>query len=396
MAKIFEMQQKRATLTENIRALMNKYEDGKEMAAEDKTSLTSMEAEFDKLNASIIAEQKQLDRERVVGEKSREELDKSDPKKAEQMTAFRAALAYGGEKIGIYAALQQDNPTQAGNLVAPEQFMTEMIKELSDLTIVRQKARVLPPLRGAQSMGFPTRTAAMTGGAWGTEVSTAPDATSSQYGKREFKPRPHTALDKISRTLIRNLPSSDALVRGDFAEYFGGICETAYMTGDGVNCPLGLFTASDDGIPISRDVSTGNTATEIKFDNLFEVKFSVKSGYQPGCEWYFHRDAVKQLAKLKNSDGQYVWQPSVVLGTPDVLLSRPVNMSEYVPNTFTSGKYVGLYGNLKYYWIVDSLLFEIQVLMEKYAENNQIGYIGRLETDGAPVLSAAFARVKLG
>jgi HK97 family phage major capsid protein len=396
MAKIFEMKQNLAKMTDDLRTLTDKYAAGG-MSAEDLTAMKKAEADFDDLQSKIAAEEKQLARERVLGEKTKAELDKEDPKKAEQMTAFRAALASGSrEDIKVYAAMQMDNPTQAGYLVAPEQFQSEMIREIADLNIFRKKARVLPPLKGAHSLGFPTRTAAMTGGTWGTEISTAPNATSASYGKREFKPNPHTALDKISETLIRNLPSSDALVRGDFAEYFAGALETAYATGDGAGKPLGLFTASADGINTDRDIVGVNTATEMKFDALMDAKFSVKAGYQPNCEWYFHRDAVKQLAKLKNSDGQYVWQPSVVLGTPDVLMSKPVNMSEYIPNTFSAGKYVGLYGDMKYYWIVDSLLFQIKVLAELYAENNQIGYIGRLETDGAPVMSTAFARVKLG
>jgi HK97 family phage major capsid protein len=71
-------------------------------------------------------------------------------------------------------------------------------------------------------------------------------------------------------------------------------------------------------------------------------------------------------------------------------------MSEYVPNTFTSGLYVGLFGDLRYYWIADSLMFELQRLDELYAETNQVGMIGRWESDGMPILEEAFARVKLG
>jgi HK97 family phage major capsid protein len=156
-----------------------------------------------------------------------------------------------------------------------------------------------------------------------------------------------------------------------------------------------VFTASDDGIGTARDVSTGNTATEIKFDGLMEAKYAVKGQYQGAAEWIFHRDAVKKIAKLKDSDGQYIWQPSVVMGTPDMLLGRPVNQSEYAPNTFTTGLYVGLYGDLKYYWICDSLNVEIQVLAELYARTNQIDYIARVEMDAAPILAEAFARVKL-
>jgi len=215
------------------------------------------------------------------------------------------------------------------------------------------------------------------------------------FGKREFKTNPATAEILISKTLIRNAPGVEGIVTAEMAYAFAELLENAYMTGDGVQKPLGLFVASADGIPAARDVSTGNTATEIKFDGLLEAKYSIKDGYQKNCEWIFNRLAVKQLAKLKNAEGQYIWQSSVVLGTPDMLLGKPVNSSEYVPATFTSGLYVGMYGDLKNYWICDSLSMEMQILMELYARTNQIDYIARLETDGAPVVSEAFARIKL-
>jgi HK97 family phage major capsid protein len=231
---------------------------------------------------------------------------------------------------------------------------------------------------------------------WGTEIAAPTADTSLAFGKREFKPNPATAEILLSKTLIRNAPGVEGIVRDEMAFIFGALLETAYLTGDGAGKPLGLFTASVDGIPTSRDVSTGNTATEMKFDGLMEAKYSIKQQYQAGCEWIFHRTGVKQIAKLKDSDGQYIWQPSVVMGTPDLLLSKPVNQSEYAPSTFTTGLYVGLYGDLKNYWICDSLALEIQVLMELYARTNQVDYIARIETDGAPIMSEAFARVKLG
>ena len=295
----------------------------------------------------------------------------------------------------VYAALQQDNPTQAGYLVAPEEFRSELISEVDAATFMRQKANVIPPLKGAQSLGYPTRTAGMGAWAWGNEITEAVDDSTLAYGKREFKPNPGMSGIKVSKTLLRNLPAADVYVRSEIAKEVAKNLETAYMTGNGAGQPLGLFTASADGISTGRDVSTGNTATEIKFDNLIEVQETVEEQYQNGAEWVFHRDGVKQIRKLKDANGQYIWQPSVQLGQPDMLLNRPVNRSAYAPNTFTTGLYVGLYGNLKHFWIADSLLLEIQVLMELYAKSNQAYYLSRIETDGAPVLEKAFARVKL-
>jgi HK97 family phage major capsid protein len=70
-------------------------------------------------------------------------------------------------------------------------------------------------------------------------------------------------------------------------------------------------------------------------------------------------------------------------------------MSEYAPSTFTTGLYVGILGDFSKYWIVDALDMEMQRLVELYAATNQIGFIGRKETDGMPCLEEAFVRVTL-
>jgi HK97 family phage major capsid protein len=396
--KLIELKQERATLTTSIRSIMTEFE-GKEMDDLKKSELEKSEARFDEVNKLILTEERQLERERVIGERQNEQNQHRNEtdKEKEIRSAFAKHLQEGTQQTyAEYRALAMDNPTQAGYLVAPQQFVMELIKDLADATFMRQKAKVLPPLKGAHSLGFPTRTAAMSSFAWGTEIQApTPDATNA-YGKREFKPIPATSEILVSKTLIRNMDGADALVRAEIAEEVAKNLEIAYMTGSGAGQPLGLFTASVDGIPVSRDVSTGNTATEIKFDGLIEAKMAVKAQYRRTAEWVLHRLAIKQIMKLKNTDGQYIWQPSVMVGQPDRLLGDAVNETEYAPSTFTSGLYVGLYGNLKNYWICDSLAMEIQVLMELYARTNQVDYLTRLETDGAPVVPNAFSRIKLG
>ena len=124
----------------------------------------------------------------------------------------------------------------------------------------------------------------------------------------------------------------------------------------------------------------------------------VVKGAEISVQWNSERDdfiSLTDIAKLKDSDGQYLLQPSVTKDAPDMLLGRPVVLSEYAPNTFTTGKYVGLLGDFSNYWICDSEGMEIRVLAELYARNNQIDYLARMSTDGMPVLEECFARVKL-
>ena len=157
-----------------------------------------------------------------------------------------------------------------------------------------------------------------------------------------------------------------------------------------------MFVASTQGISTGRDMATDNTSTAFTANGLYNTKYTLKAAYWPNAKWVFHRDAVKMLAKLVNGEGQYLWEPSLQAGQPDMLLGHPVNVSEYAPNTFTANLYVGILGDFRQYWIADSLSMEMQRLVELYAATNQEALIGRMESDGMPVLEEAFVRVKLG
>jgi len=395
--RLIELKQERATVTNSIRNIMTEFE-GKEMEAVKKEELLKVENRFDEINDLILKEEKQLNRERTIGEKQNDDNKTNNEGRVDEaQAAFKDYIISGSKQaFEVYAALQQDNPTQAGYLVAPEQFQKEIIKGIDNVFIMRQKGKVLPALKEAKSLGYPQRTARVSNFTWGTELSTPTADTALSVGKREFKPNPGSLEILVSKTLLRNAPYAEGFIMSELTFGVGESLEKAYMAGTGFNQPLGLFTASADGISIARDVATGNTATSMTFDGLIEAKYSIKDQYQKACEWIFHRDGVKQIAKIKDGDGQYIWQPSVVAGTPDMLLSKPVNSSEYAPNTFTSGLYTGLYGDLSWYWMCDALTMEMQILLELYARSNQVDYILRIETDGAPVLEEAFARVKLG
>lgn len=396
--EILDLKTKRAASSTAIRTIMDEHQ-GKPMDQAKKDEMAKHEGEFDNLSSQILAEEKQLERERVLGQK----IDppgaaKNEPENA-VMTAFRNALRDGSANaIDICNALQQDNPTQAGYLVAPQQFMTEIIADKNNAMQMRQISRVLPPLSKAQSLGVVKRTNRMSTFAWGTEVAAPTADTALAFGKREFKPNPATGGILVSKTLIRNSAiNAEAYIKGEMAYNQMENEEMAMMTGDGNGKPLGIFTASVDGISAGRDIATGNTATALTFDGLIEAKFNLKSTYHKGASWMFNPVAVKNIMKLKDSDGQYIWQPTVTAGTPDILLNLPVLSSEYAPKVFTAGLYVGVLGNFKEgYWIVDSLSLEIQALLEMYALTNQIFYIGRHEVDAAPVLEEAFSRIKLG
>ena len=285
----------------------------------------------------------------------------------------------------------------AGYLTAPVEFNSQLIRGLDNLLFMRQISNVVGPIGNAQSLGYPYRKTEAADGTWLAEVTTAAEETTLDFGRREFKPNKMAKVLKISNTLLGHSSMAEATLLREMQYKIGTGAEAAYMTGDGTAKPLGIFTASASGISTARDVSTDNTATSVTFDGLMNAKYNVKQQYLANASWVGHRDLFKQVAKIKDGDGLYVWQPSVIVGQPDRLLGAPVYMSEYAPNTFTTGLYTAVFGDFKQgYWICDAENIMVQMLKELFALTNQTGMLVHYFGDGAPVLEEAFSRVKLG
>lgn len=406
MADLKTLREERGKLISDARAIVDLAEtENRGLSAEESAKYDDLFAKADELRDKIDREERLRDAERTLDEvvdatERRGEREKGGDKAAERtFHVFRSWLKSGtvsGDGAEEFRALSAGVATDGGYLVIPEQFVAMLIKAVDDQSIVRSKATVYS-LNSAASIGVPTLDTDVSDWDWTTELQTGSEDSSMKFGKRRMMPHPIAKRIKVSRNLLANaaLPV-ETIVRDRLAYKLAATMENAYMTGNGLQRPLGLFTASNDGIPTARDVSTDNTGTSITADGLINAKFSLKAAYWQRAEWIFHRDAVKMIAKLKDGEGQYLWRESIRAGEPDMLLGRPVNMSEFAPNTFTSGLYAGILGDFSHYWILDSLQMQMQRLDELYAESNQVGFIGRYEGDAQPVLAEAFARVKLG
>lgn len=316
--------------------------------------------------------------------------------RGKRATELRQFLAAGRTGQFEMRALQVDSDVEGGNLTGPETFVEQLIKDIDNQVHVRSRATIHSVPRGG-SLGVPTLDTDVGDADWTVELGTGSEDDDMRIGKRELKPNPLAKRVKISKTLVAASGiNADSLVRERLAYKFGVTQEKGFLLGSGAGQPLGAFVASNDGVPTSRDVSDGNTATEITWLGLQNAKYSIKAVYWPRLRWMLHRDAVKQIASKRDGDGRFLWEPSHKAGEPDTILGLPFDVSEYAPNTFTANQYVGLLADWSKYWIADSMEMSLQQLLELYAETNQNGYIGRLETDGMPVLAEAFARVKLG
>lgn len=349
-------------------------------------------------------------REPVDDGRSREhETATGDRRREDENRAFRKYLQ--GAPAAAFTereqrALQMDSDIAGGFLVAPQDFVARIILFVKDFVYLRQLGTVMT-VTNAESLGVPSLDADPADSNWTAEIATGSEDASMIIGKRELRPHPLAKRIKISNKLIRaSTMDPEALVIDRLGYKFAITMEKAYLNGTGAEQPLGLFTASNLGIDTSRDVGSGlNTTTSIQADGLIQAKYSLKAAYwdRPSTCWLFSRQALMNIRKLKDANGQYLWAPGVAgvrvgdiaAGIPNTIVDTPYHISEYVPNTFTTGLYVGIIGDMSFVWIADAMQLQIQRLIELYAEQNQVGLIGRLETDGMPVLAEAFVRVIL-
>lgn len=404
--KLIEKRQKRANIIKNARDILDKAEGEKRaLTAEEESNYNAAMDDVSNLSKEIEREERQQQLERGLGETkihetveglSEEERAKAEKKKEIRSKFVEAIRSGNSTAINEYRALSMSSSTQAGYLVTPQEFVAELIKDVDNLFFIRQFARKFPVV-GTSSLGFPKRTSRAKRAIRGTELSAPIPDDQLSFGKREFRPKFMTAEILVSKPLLQNAAiDPEEIVRAELAYAFAQTQEQEFMTGNGAEEAMGIFTPSDLGISTARDVVGDNTTNAIKFDSLMDAKFSIKQQYWANLKWIFHRDSVKNLAKIKDGDGQYIWRQSIRDDEPDSLLGKAFLMSEYAPNDFSTGKYVGAIGDLSNYWIADSLDMEIQPLFELYARTNQVDFIARGANDAMPVLEEAFARIKLG
>lgn len=442
-AKLRELLEKRNRLIQAGRDLYEKVDKEKRsMTAEEKQNDEARFAEIADLGSDIkrIERQIELEREQAAsavtdrqapeaGQRADEQSDREHRSRliahAQRLSRFasvsgdgasrsvaltekaleaRASLqytrnheAYLRGEIGMneLRALAADVAITGGYLVMPLQMSMDLIQAVDDQVFIRQFA-TKHLVTNADGVGMPSLDADPADADWTAEIATGSEDSSMQFGRRELKPYPLAKRIKVSNKLIRaSAMNVETLVRQRLAYKFGVTEEKAFLTGNGAGQPLGVFTASNDGIPTSRDVVTGSS-TNFTMDGIYDAKYALKGAYwnRPSTAWGFHRDGLKLIAKLKDSQNRYLWEPSQQVGQPDRLIGTPVFMSEFFPNTFTAGLYVGMLADWSYYHIADALNMSVQRLGELYAETNQVGFIGRMELDGMPVLGEAFVRIK--
>ena len=192
-------------------------------------------------------------------------------------------------------------------------------------------------------------------------------------------------LIKVSNELLHDsVFDLEKYISKEVARRIGTKEEDSFFNGDGDGKPVGIFNGTG-GAQVG--VTTASTSA-ITADEIIDLFYSLGAPYRKKAVWVVNDATVKSIRKLKDGNGNYLWQPALTADTPDTLLGRPVYTSTAVP-TIASGAKVIAFGDFNYYWIADRQGRVFKKLSELYATTDQTGFVATQRVDGKLILPEA-------
>ena len=389
MNQILALREKRANLWNETKAFLDSHrgEDGM-VSAEDNATYEKMEANVVALGKEIerLERQAAIDREmdqptasplvsRPVAPNDRKQGRASD----EYRNAFWGMIRNRNLTPGVMNDLQIGTDTEGGYLV-PDEFEHTLVQGLEEENVLRSLCTVIQTSSGDRKI--PIVTAHGTA-SWVDEEDPIPTSDET-FGQISIGAHKVATMIKVSDELLQDsVFNLESYIAAEFARRIGAAEEEAFITGNGTGKPTGLLHATNGA---GTGVTTiGNTPTA---DEIFDLVHSIKSVYRRKAVFLLNDSTLKAIRKLKDGQGQYLWQPGLKEGQPDMLLNYRIATSSFMPE-IAAGTKVILFGDFKSYWIADRQGRSFQRLNELYAATGQVGFRATQRVDGRLVLAEA-------
>ena len=368
---IQELREKRAKAWDTARDFLDskRQADGT-LSEEDSKTYDAMEATIVNLGKEIQRMERQAEIEADMAKATSAPIlttpaaQNTEPEKTGTASAAYSDAFWNSIRnrnwIDVRNDLHVGTDTEGGYLV-PDEFERKLIEALEEENIFRQMATVIKTSSGDRKI---------------------PIVTSKGDAVWMDEEEQYTLSDDT-------FGQASLYIAREFARRIGAKEEEAFFIGNGTGKPTGIFNATGG----AQDGAT-TAGASITFDDVMELFYSLRSPYRKKAVWVLNDSTVKALRKLKDGNGNYIWQPSVSAGVPDTILNRPYKTSSYVPE-IGAGKKCMAFGDFSYYWIADRSGRTFKRLNELFAMTGQVGFLAMERLDGKLILPEAIKTLKV-
>lgn len=391
-----ELRTKRARIWEEAKAFLDTHRDENGILNGEDNEV------YDRMEQDIVNLGKEIDRQERADALDREFIaptavpltSKPDNTRAEMKTGrasdeyrknFWNAMRSKFPNPAVVNALQVGTETEGGYLV-PDEFERTLVEALEEENFFRRIATVIHSNSGDRKIPV---VASKGSAAWIDEEGTYGESDDA-FGQISLGAYKLGTLIKVSEELLNDsaFPLEPYITR-EFARRIGTKEEEAFFTGDGVGKPTGILATTG-----GADVGVTTTGASITADDVIDLYYSLRVPYRKKAKWIMNDAMVNALRKLKDTTGQYLWELSLVAGTPNKILGCEVITSPFMSSIAAGEKSIA-FGDFSYYWIADRTGRTFKRLNELYAATGQVGFIGNQRVDGKLILPEAIKVLKL-
>lgn len=378
---INELREKRNNAWNAAKAFLDSHRTEKgTLTAEDDATYTRMEQDIADLGKEIARLERQEALEAELSKPVNMPLT-SKPSTMTQpdMKTGRASDAY---KAGMLTALRsnfkqisnvlQEGVDADGGYLVPDEYDHRLVDVLTEENIMRKLGHKIITSGEHKINIAATKPAA----AWIEEGGALSfgDATFDQILLDAHKL--HVAIKVTEELLYDNAFNLESYIIDMFGKALANAEEDAFLNGSGAGQPLGLFAATGGG---TAAISTASLTA----DDVIKLVYALKRPYRKNAKFIMNDQTIASIRQLKDNNGAYMWQPSLVAGEPDKLLGYDVYTSPFCP----AGKIA--FGDYSYYNIGDRGTRSFKQLTELFAGNGMIGYVAKERVDGKLILPEA-------
>jgi len=337
-----------------INNTLDRFEDMNKKLVDSENATKALQENFDRLET--VLNRKAFNKGGDLPEATKDE--------AEYRDAFRRAIRKPeGERRPEdsallhkrKAALIKGDDTAAGYLLAPAEMEAAIIKDVVEISPIRGLASVRAI--GSATLKMPKRTGTAGAATRVGEQTTRANTGDPAYGMIEIPAPEMFARAEISAQMIEDSAYDlEKELRGEFAEQFALKEGIEFVSGTGVNNQAeGLLTNSGVG-----SVAAGST-TNITADGLIALYYAPKTVYLAGSSFILNRASIREVRKLKDGEGGYLWTPGIPGAVPNTILGAGYTEVPAMPD-IASGAFPVMFGNYaRGYVIVDRVAIQVQV-----------------------------------
>lgn len=289
-----------------------------------------------------------------------------------------------------------------GGVTVPKVIDSAILTSLVDISPIRSIARVVSVPTTDFNLPFSPAGAAS---GWVGEAATRSATTTPTFANIKPTFGELYANPQITQQLLDDSQFDlTSFLAGSVSTEFARAEGAAFVSGDGTNKPTGFLAgtinSTDDStraLGAIQYVASGQAAAlptnASAFDTFISIVHSLKAGYRTGAVWVMSKAVIGKLRAYKDSNGQYLWQPSLVAAVPSTFLGYPVVEAEDMP-AVAANAFPIAFGNFNAGYVIADRI-GTRTIVDNLTNKPYVGFYTTKRVGGCVVDSAAIKVMKI-